>query len=80
MIQVLNYPNSHKAVDSIESIPITVFHNDQLRIAYYDWYGDIKINDVISFVENSLGVKFVTSDHSDGNGHVGFTAKIVKDQ
>jgi hypothetical protein len=75
--ETLYYPNKHKAIDNIDSINILIYHNSEpnnYEIAYYDWYGDINLHDIVEFVEITYHlskIKILTIN--DGNGRVNIT-------
>lgn len=78
--ETLQYPNKHKAIDKIDSIDILIYQitdSDNFQIAYYDWYGDINLHEVVKFVENTHYLsKVKISSISDGNGRVNITYSL----
>lgn len=78
--ETLQYPNKHKAIDKIDSIDILIYQisdSDNFQIAYYDWYGDINLHEVVEFVENTHYLsKIKISNISDGNGRVNITYSL----
>jgi hypothetical protein len=76
--ETIEYPFKNKGADSIESMTISIYENDgNHEIAYYDWYGNIKSSDIITFMEDYFKHKIQILSMNDGNGRVNITYQMV---